>query len=107
MDYDMIHNSVKEINKKLKQYKKKEGNYKDLSKEEFEAKMKQEYNKFYEASPHIFNKTIIGTIDPTVFAYFIAKAKDMQKNKISKHDASVDIGQKLVDTFVKPHLNKK
>lgn len=107
MDYDMIHNSVKEINKKLKQYKKKEGNYKDLSKEEFEAKMKQEYNKFYEASPHIFNKTIIGTIDTTVFAYFIAKAKDMQKNKISKHDASVDIGQKLVDTFVKPHLNKK
>ena len=57
MDYDMIHNSVKQINKKLKQYKKKEGNYKDLSKEEFNAKMKEEYSEFYKASPVIFDKT--------------------------------------------------
>ena len=45
-------------------------------------------------------------MDPTVFSYMISKAKDIQRNKISNHDASKDVGQKLVDTFIKPNLKK-
>ena len=29
-----------------------------------------------------------------------------KKNKVSNHDASVKVGQKLVDTFIKPNMDK-
>ena len=36
----------------------------------------------------------------------INQAKDIKKNKISNHDASVKVGEKLVDKYVKPHMDK-
>ena len=33
-------------------------------------------------------------------------AKRVKKNKISNHDASVKVGEKLVDKFIKPMLKK-
>ena len=35
------------------------------------------------------------------------KAKEVKKNKISNYDASVKIGEKLVEKFIKPELKKK
>ena len=46
-------------------------------------------------------------MDLNVITYMINQAKEIQKNKISNHDASVNVGQKLVDTYIKPNLEKK
>jgi hypothetical protein len=106
MNYDLILSQVKELSKKYNQFINKK-NYKELSHGEFKKKMETEYNYLNTNNNAIFNKTIEGHIDLTIFSYMINKAKDIQTNKISNHDASVDIGQKLADTFVKPNLPNK
>jgi hypothetical protein len=105
MNYDLILSQVKELSKKYNQFINKKI-YTDLSHEEFTTKMEVDYNYLNTNNKSIFNKTIEGRIDLTIFSYMINKAKDIQKNKISNHDASVDVGQKLVDAFVKPNLPK-
>ena len=104
-DYDKILNNVKEINKKYKQFQNKTA-FKDLTHDEFKSKMAEDYKSLAESQSFIFGKAVDGSLDPTVFSYMISKAKDIQKNKISNYDASKDVGQKLVDTFVKPHMKK-
>ena len=106
MNYDLILSQVKELTKKYNQFINKK-NYKDLSHDEFKKKMEDEYSYLNTNNKSIFTKTIEGQIDLTIFSYMVNKAKDIQKNKISNHDASVDVGQKLVDTFVKPNLPNK
>ena len=104
-DYDRILKDVKDINKKYKQFQNKTA-FKGLSFEEFKDKMRDDHLKLFESQNFIFNRAVDGSMDPTVFSYMISKAKDIQKNKISNHDASRDVGQKLVDTFIKPNLKK-
>ena len=41
-----------------------------------------------------------------VITFMINKAKEIKKNKVSNYDASVKVGEKLVDKFIKPHLDK-
>ena len=45
-------------------------------------------------------------MDIEVITFMINKAKEVQKNKVSNYDASVKVGEKLVDKFIKPHLDK-
>ena len=104
-DYDRILKDVKEINKKYKQFQSKSA-YKGLTHEEFKDKMISDHKKLFDTQNFIFNRAVSGELDPTVFSYMITKAKEIQRNKISNHDASKDVGQKLVDTFIKPNLKK-
>ena len=106
MNYDLILSQVKELSKKYTQFINKK-NYTDLSHDEFKKKMEGEYSYLNTNNKGIFNKTIEGHLDLIVFEYMIKKAKDIQKNKISNHDASVDVGKKLVDTFIKPNIPNK
>jgi len=104
-DYDRIQKDVKEINKKYKQFQTKTA-YKGLTHDEFKSIMTEDYKVLAESQSFIFGKAVDGTLDPIVFSYMVGKAKDIKKNKISNYDASKDVGQKLVDTFVKPHMKK-
>jgi hypothetical protein len=104
-DYDRILSDVKDINKKYKQFQSKTA-FKGLSHEEFKDKMRDDHKQLFDTQNFIFNRSVDGTMDPTVFSYMISKAKDVKRNKISNHDASKDVGQKLVDTFIKPNLKK-
>ena len=64
--------------------------------------MVKDYSYIKNNFASIFTQCITGHMDLNVIPYMINQAKEIQKNKLSNHDASVNVGQKLVDKFVKP-----
>ena len=100
LDYDKIFSDVKEINKKYKQFQNKTL-YSEMTHDEFKHEMKKTYQNLHDSLNFIFNRAVSGNLDTTVFSYMIQKAKDVTRNKISKYEASKDVGEKLVDSFVK------
>jgi hypothetical protein len=104
-NYDQILEDVKQINKKFSKYKNK-SDYKSMSFEDFKNQMGKEHNELHSSFNFIFNRAVSGNLDTNVFTYMIKKAKAVQKNKMSNFDASKQVGQKLVDTFVKPSTDK-
>lgn len=69
-----------------------------------EAELKISYEPFAKGYPQLFKK-IIGKEDLTPLRTMFGSLDKMAEGKISQHEASVIVGQKLVDTFVKPQLN--
>ena len=106
IDYDKLLLEIKKLNKESKDFTVKKIN-KDLSQKEFELLMKQKYNNIYTNFNSIFKKCIDNVMDLDVMIFMINKAKDVKKNKLSNYDASVKVGEKLVDTFIKPNIDKK
>ena len=107
-NYDKILNDVKEIQNNLYKFKNKKA-YENMTFEEFKSEMENKYNELYTSFNFIFNRTISGELDINMFSFMIKKAKSVQKNNISNYNASKEVGTKLVDTFIKPHIenNKK
>ena len=104
-DYDRILAEAKSLQQKTKSYKNKTF-MKNATKEEFNQAMEKEFAYLKGELVVVFNQALNETLDLTVFSYMINKAKDIRKQKISSYDANVEVGQKLVDTFVKPHIKK-
>ena len=98
MDYNIILNQAKNLNK--------EYNSNEPSKK-YESKMIEKYNYLYKNVNSIFNGCLKGEMDINVLTYMINQAKNIKNNKISQEDASVKIGEKLVDTYVKPLIDKE
>lgn len=69
---------------------------------EFESK----YKYLKDNSPHLFDKIVEKQFNPEQFAYMIHCLTNVHDNKISLHDASVKVGAMLVDSYVKPQLEK-
>ena len=69
-----------------------------------EAELKISHEAFAKGYPQLFKK-IIGKEDLTPLRTMLGSLDKMAEGKISQHQASVIVGQKLVDTFVKPQLN--
>ena len=108
VNYDKLLVDIKNLHKDCKDYSNKK-KYNDLSQKEFEERMIQEYSYIKNNFDSIYTQCLSGHMDLNVITYMINQAKQIQKNKLSNHDASVNVGQKLVDTFIKPKLenNKK
>ena len=104
-NYDKILADVTSINKKFNQYQNKT-KYQDMTHQDFTKEMEKDHPTLYSSMNFIFNRAVTGDLDPNVFSYMIKKAKEVQSNKTSNYDASKDVGQKLVDTFIKPNLKK-
>ena len=78
--------------------------------EEFKNQIKLEYPQINESYPSIFNVIFNPKFDLQSMQrlkYMISMAKRVQKKDIAEHDASVAVGQRLVDDIVKPQLNEK
>ena len=106
MDYDKLLLEIKSLNNECKEFQKNKGIYKDLSKKEFHLKLQQKYININTKYNSIFQQCINDVMDIEVITFMINKAKEVQKNKVSNYDASVKVGEKLVDKFIKPHLDK-
>lgn len=104
-NYDKIHKYVKEINNDLYKFKNKK-DFNDMTFEEFNKAMIAKYNELYTSFKFIFNKAISGDLDMTMFSFMINKAKSVQKNTISNFEASKQVGNKLVNAFIKPEIEK-
>jgi hypothetical protein len=105
MDYDIILKEAKELLSDYKDYINKK-KFKNHTYETFECEMNKKYEYLKTNVNSIFDSCIKGTMNLRVLTYMINQAKKLKQNNISKHDASVNVGQILVDTFVKPNLDK-
>ena len=63
-----------------------------------------ELSKKYSAIFAIFKNNRMTTKDMDRMKFMLTKAAEVRNNKISEHDASVAVGQVLVDDIVKPQL---
>ena len=56
--------------------------------------------------PAIFQKTMNEELDMQQFEYMINMARQVHTSEKTQHDASVEVGENLVNTYVKPQLKK-
>ena len=106
MDYDIVLRQAKELLSNSKDYSNKK-KFKNYTLESFEEEMNGKYGYLKNNVGTIFNSCIKGDMNLKVLNLMINQAKELKQNNISKHDASVNVGQILVDTFVKPNLDKE
>lgn len=102
-DSSYVYDDVKDLLNKIKLYNSKKL-YKNLNFEEFLEKLKKDYAKLNTNFPSIFEKTLKGTIELPRLKFMLKMIDEVRNNKISKHSASVTVGQELVDNIVKPNL---
>lgn len=70
----------------------------------FQNKMKTTYKTLYDSHPAIFKIAISPSYDYDRLKYMLEMADKIKKNKITEHDASVKVGEVLVNELVKPQL---
>lgn len=104
-DYDKI---LKEANNLLSDYNNysNKKDFKNESYDSFKEIMIKKYEYLHNEVNSIFIQCIEGNMDIKILKFMITQAKEIQKNNISNHDASVKVGEKLVDKFIKPMLDK-
>lgn len=107
-DTSYILEEVKEMRNRIILYKTKKID-RNLKESEFTKKLENDYHKLYDNFPTIFQKVMLGTLELDRLEFMLKMVGDIKKNKVSKHEASVVVGQELVDNIVKPSLddNKK
>ena len=101
----MTPKEILEIVEKIQEEVKKD---KEIGSDENETKYRltEKYSDFSMKYPVIFLKTLDGGLEMKQFSYMINMASNIEDDKISQHDASVQVGEKLVDQYVKPALSK-
>ena len=102
MSSKLTANDVQRIVKEILRYKKKS----KKSLVEFEEQMKEEYSGFAENYPEIFKSAVEGSLDMTMFNYMISMLRQMEKGAINERNASIAVGQVLVDKYVKPLVDE-
>ena len=99
VDYNQILELSKSLIEEQKQYSKKK-KYNDLSLQDFNAKMAEDYEYLNSLFPSIFQLCVSGKIDVNILTFMIEQANNIKNNNITKEDASVNVGKKLADKFV-------
>ena len=74
--------------------------------DKFDELVKLNHTEFIEQYPTIYQKLKDNTLDEEKLQYMLDMITDINSKKTSEFDASVQVGQKLVDHYVKPKLNK-
>ncbi len=77
----------------------------NISKEQFTAEMTMKYEHLYTNSSTLFERCIAGDLNMEQFNYMISMLEKLNTGK-DYQQVSTEVGQKLVDIYVKPMLNK-
>ena len=64
------------------------------------------YPLFKENYPTLFEKLFDTTFDKKLLNLMLEEKKNIDSNTVSQHNASVKIGEVLVNKYVKPMLNE-
>jgi len=64
------------------------------------------YNALHKQFPMLLQKACEKEFDYERFQWMMQMKSKVDNNEITQHDASTQVGQKLVDTYVEPLLNK-
>lgn len=97
---------VKEMKNRIVLYHMKK-NDRHLTEEQFIKKIEKDYKNLYDNFPNIFQKVMLGTLEIERLEFMLKMVGEVKTKKLSKHEASVVVGQELVDNIVKPNLEKK
>jgi hypothetical protein len=97
---DQIKKSVEEIQKCVRERDE------SIDFKTFQSDMSDKYSEFREKYPTIFEKVLENSLDIERFNYMLNMAKKIDNKEMTNHDASVKVGERLVDEFVKPNLKK-
>lgn len=103
MTPDEILGKVKQIQQEVQDIKQSEP---DLDQDAVKRRVFTNHQDFSMNHPATFLGSVEGTIDLKTMEYMVSMANRVKRDDITQHDASVEIGTKLVDTYVKPTLEK-
>ena len=78
-----------------------------FSKNEFTNEMKKEFNELFEGMASVFNISLSDSYDYNRLKYMFEMSNKVRNNDITEHDASVKVGQVLVDKIVKPQIERQ
>ena len=105
-DTSYVLDDVREMKNRIELYHLKKID-RHLTEDQFTSKLEKNYSKLYENFPSIFEKVMMGTLEISRLEFMLKMIQDIKKKKVTKHEASVVVGQELVDNIVKPELNSK
>lgn len=105
-DTSYVLDDVREMKNRIELYHLKKTD-RHLTEDQFTSKLEKNYSKLYENFPSIFEKVMMGTLEISRLEFMLKMIQDIKKKKVTKHEASVVVGQELVDNIVKPELNSK
>ena len=74
--------------------------------EQFDELVKEKHSDFLELYPTIYQKLKDNTLDEEKLQYMLDMLTDVNNSTVTEFDASVKVGQKLVDHYVTPTLKK-
>ena len=80
--------------------------FQDMDHTQFIDAMKTKYKYLFTNSATLFEKVIQGDLNIQQLDYMLLMI-DKVNGGADYHDTSVEVGQKLVDVYVKPMLDKK
>ena len=69
-------------------------------------KLKLEFPNLDKEFPTIFDKVVNRTMDMGRLKFMVKMIGEIEKKKISKHEASIVVGKELVENIVKPQMEK-
>lgn len=69
-------------------------------------KLKLEFPNLDKEFPTIFDKVVNRTMDMGRLKFMVRMIGEIEKKKISKHEASIVVGKELVENIVKPQMDK-
>ena len=81
--------------------------FQNMDQNEFETEMTSKYSYLAENAKTLFGKCCTGDVDDEKINYMISMMRKILKGSKTEHDASVKIGQKLVDEYVLPLIKDK
>jgi len=86
---------------------KSSNDYVNMDQTEFETAMSLKYSYLAENAKTLFSKCCSGEVDDEKINYMISMMRKIISGNKTEHDASVKIGQKLVNEYVLPLVKDK
>ena len=105
MDYSLIYEQSKDLLNNYKDYKSKK-KFKDFDDEKFKSEMTNTYSYLNTNTKSIFNLCLNGKMDLQMLYYMINQAKNIKNETLTSHEASIKVGEKLLEKIIKPKLEK-
>lgn len=103
MNTDAILSSSFQLNKEYKLNR----NEKTFNIDDFREKMIVKYADLHNSYQSIFNISINDTYNYNRLSSMLNYAEKVRSGEMTEHNASVAVGQILVDQIVKPQINKQ
>ena len=102
----IIRKEVSQLITETKNWQLKRPEYRDMSIEVFTEQMKAKFDYLYSNSNTLFERCIKGDLNLEQFNYMITMI-DKVNNGQDYQSVSQEVGQKLVDVYVKPLIKDK